>query len=79
MTALEGVVGSLIESTGLARLFASMLDYALVNHGEDAAKSMLRILVQRVGPQVVRGELDQYEAGRAVADAVEQVKFGAAK
>jgi len=64
--------------SGFARLFASVVDYA-IEEGEDAPKAMLRILITRLGPDLVRGELDQYAAGRAIADMAEEVKFGPAK
>lgn len=79
MSAVGAAVGELMALNGVGRIFGALLDHALERYGDDAAKSMFRILVQRIGPQVARGEIDQYEAGRAVADAVETVKFGPAK
>jgi hypothetical protein len=79
VTGLPSVIGDLAAVAGVSRVVSALVDFVKETLPEDATRAMIRIIIERFGPDLVRGELDQYDVARAVADAAETVKYGPTK
>lgn len=60
-----------------AAIVQAFLDQIAPELTAPVAAHLVRALIARVGPELVRGEVDAYvEIARATADAIEDARFG---